>query len=65
MGGERSGNRRAVIAAAFGRERARLDLGRQVAFLERQEPASVKHDVGVGNAAVGRRAGQPAAETAD
>ncbi len=57
MRGEGAGDGVAIVAVAAGGEAARLDLGRHVAFFERQQPASVKHHIGVGDAAVLRRAG--------
>ena len=69
MRGERSGDAAAIVAGAAGLERAGLDLGRQMAFLQRQQASAVKHDIGVGNAAIagdrGRRARQFLAEAAE
>ena len=63
---ERSGNGAIVVAIAYSVERARLDLGRQMAFFQRQQATGVKDDVGVGDAAVlgdvGGRIRQLAAE---
>ena len=61
---------RAVIVAIAARlQRAGLDLGRQMAFLQRQQASGMEDDVGVGDAAVLRHRGgrirQPAAEAAE
>src|ERR1700739_390628 len=42
MRGERSGDAAGIIAEAAGLERAGLDLGRQVRFLQRQEASAVE-----------------------
>ena len=52
MRGEGSGDAAVIVAVAAGLERAGLDLGRQMAFLQRQQASAVKDDVGVGDAAV-------------
>ena len=58
-----------IIAIAAPVQRAGFDLGRQMAFLQRQQPAGMKDDVGIGDAAVGGRRGrrtrQLAAEAAE
>ena len=58
-----------VVAGAAGVQRARLDLGRQVAFLQREQASAVKDYVGVGDAAIldvdRRRVRQFAAKTAE
>ena len=58
-----------VVAIADAIEGAGLDLGRQMAFLQRQKLSAVEDDVGVGDAAIvgdrGRRARQLAAEAAE
>ncbi len=62
MRGERPGDGAAIIAVAARCERARLDLGRQMAFFQREQAAAMRDDVGVGDAAVGRaRPVRPAA----
>ena len=55
---EGAGDAAAEVAAAERFKRRRLDLGRQVAFFQRVELAGVMDDVGVGDAAIGRRAGR-------
>jgi len=69
MRGERSGDAAVIAASTAGGERAGLDLGRQMAFLERQQAPAMKDDVGVGDAAIlgdrGGGIGQLAAEAAE
>ena len=68
MRGEGPGDGAAIIAIAARLERVRLDLGRQMAFLQREQAAAMRDDVGVGDAAVGgvsRRVRQLLAEAAE
>ena len=69
MRGERSLDGALVVAIAEAIERAGLDLGRQMAFLQRQKLAAMEDDVGVRDAAIvgdrGRRTRQLAAEAAE
>jgi hypothetical protein len=52
MRGEGAGDRAIIVAVAAPVQRARLDLGRQVVFLQRQQASGVEDDVGVGYPAV-------------
>src|SRR4029079_8728971 len=45
----------AIVTVTSRCERARLDLGRQMRFLEREQAAAVENDIGVGDAAIGQR----------
>ena len=58
-----------VVAIAETVQSTRLDLGRHMAFFQRQQAAAMEDDVGVGDAAVlgdvSRRIGQLAAEAAE
>jgi hypothetical protein len=69
MRGEGTGDAAAIIAIAARRQRAGLDLGRRMAFFQRQQAPAMKDDVGVGDAAVldgrGRRIRQFSAEAAE
>ncbi len=69
MRGERSGDAAVIVAIAAPVQRAGLDLGRQVAFLQREQASAVKNDVGIGDAAVlgnrGGRIGQFSAEATE
>src|SRR5579871_6147866 len=68
MGGEGTRNAAVVIAIAAGRECPGLDLGRQMALLQREQAAAMEQDVGVGNAAIAHvsgRVGKLAAEAAE
>jgi hypothetical protein len=69
MRGEGTTEAAAVIAGAARGQRAGLDFDRRMAFLQRQQAAGMKHDIGVGDAAVaGGRCGSPrqfAAEAAE
>src|SRR5260370_31104595 len=49
MRGERACDGAIKVAVAAPVQRARLDLGRQVAFLQRQQASGVEDDVGVGH----------------
>src|SRR6476619_556483 len=49
MGGERAGEGAIIVAVAAPVQRARLDLGRQVALLQREQASGVEDDVGVGH----------------
>jgi hypothetical protein len=68
MRGERSGDGAIIVVIAAPVQRAGLDLGRRMAFLQRQQASGVKDDVGVGDAAVpggrGGRIGKRLAEAA-
>src|SRR5260370_6926388 len=49
---ERTGDGAIIVAIATPVQRARFDLGRQVAFLQCQQPSGMKDDVGVGDTAI-------------
>jgi hypothetical protein len=55
MRGEGARDAIVVIGGAQGFQRARFDFGRQMAFLQREQAAAVKDDIGVGDATIGRR----------
>src|ERR1700692_4090531 len=69
MRGEGAGNAALIVAIAAPVERAGFDLGRQMAFLQREQAPGMEDDVGIGDAAVGgcgfRRIRQLAAEAAE
>ena len=68
MRGEGAGDAVLIVLIAAGCERARLDLGRQMSFFQREQLAGMEDDVGVGDAAVGEMGGrirQLAAEAAE
>src|SRR6266403_3222899 len=69
MRGEGAGDGSIIVAVATPVQRARLDLGRQVALLQREQASSMKDDAGIGDAGVldGRswRIRQLAAEAAE
>src|SRR6187399_1406977 len=52
MRSEGPGDSAIIVAVAAPVQRARLDLGRQVAFLEREQASGVEDDVGVGHPAI-------------
>ncbi len=65
---EAAGDATLIIVIAARCQRARLDLGRQMRFFQREQLAGMKDDVGVGDAAVGevlRGIRQLAAEAAE
>ena len=50
MRGERPTDAAAIVLIAERLQRARLDLGRRMTFLEREQATGVKDDVGIGRA---------------
>src|SRR3979409_1863573 len=49
---EGSGDAAIVVAIAAPLQRAGLNLGRQMAFLQRQQASGMKDDVGIGDASI-------------